>query len=257
MRLCSFIGFHIFVANSENIMERLSKYLVAFCLSIIALSANAADDVRVKTYVENGKLVYYCTMDSITVVVNPNIRGLFEPVISIINENDEEVIFRPENIKAYTYEFPYIAETPERYQLGDFFLTGGDTSELEKKSLQIYPYKKYRKISARNMWWGNLVTGMANAAVEGAVAGLINTPQAHFYTSLHVSEFDAEKRYERQAKLKRIDQGYWQANTLFPDSESYGFISVKSVKSDHLLLDIPIGDNVFQFFIFQEASLTE
>lgn len=252
MGYCSFVGFYNFVANSEKIMKRLSTYLVAICLNIIAVSAHAADGERVKTYVENGKLVYYCTIDSITVVVNPNLRGLFEPVISIINESGEEVLFNPEDIKAYTYVFPYIAEAPERYQLDDFFLNGGDTSELGKESLKIYPYKKYRKLSARNMWWGNLVTGMANAAVEGAIAGLINTPQARFYTSLHVSEFDSENRYRRQEELKRIDQGYWQANTLFPESENYGFVSIKSVKSDHLLLDIPVGNNVYQFFICPE-----
>lgn len=238
-------------------MKRLSTYLITFCLAILALSAKATDDGRVKTYVDNGKLVYYCTMDDITVVVNPNLRGLFEPVISIINESSEEVIFKPEDIRAYSYVFPYIADSPERYQLKDFFLTGGEVSELKKEPLHIYPYKKYRKRSARNMWWGNLVTGMVNAAVEGAVAGLINTPQADFYTSLNVREFDSENEYSRQVELKRIDQGYWQANTLFPSSENYGFISIKSVKSDHLLLDIPVGDNVFQFFISSQVPMPE
>ena len=108
MGYCIFIDFHNFVAKSEKIMKRLSTYLVAICLTIIAVSVRAADDGKVKTYVENGKLVYYCTMDSVTVIVNPNLRGLFEPVISIVNESGEEVLFNPENIKAYTYVFPYI-----------------------------------------------------------------------------------------------------------------------------------------------------
>lgn len=55
MGYCGFVGFYNFVANSEKIMKRLSTYLVAICLNIIAVSAHAADGERVKTYVEKWK----------------------------------------------------------------------------------------------------------------------------------------------------------------------------------------------------------
>ena len=49
--------------------------------------------------------------------------------------------------------------------------------------------------------------------------------------------------------LKRIDEGYWKANTIFDGSEHQGFIAIKPVKTTYLILDIPVDGEMFHFVV--------
>lgn len=227
--------------------------LVTLLFAVFSVSSSMAQDAKeYKTYVKNDRLVHYCNYNGITVVVDVTDYGLFEPHISIINDTGKEILFEPKKMKAYCFGIKHYGNET-RNQLTPFFKRGLTISDLEQKttlvkdSIRIYTYEKYYRSQSTAMFWGNalaaVIVGVADAAFEP------NTPEGRYWARAHFEEMAEEGNAQRRYELARIDEGYWRANTIFDMSEHTGFVGLKRRKTDHIVLEIPVGDELFTFFV--------
>ena len=187
------------------------------------------DAKEYKTYVKNNYKVFYCTHEGVSVVVDPTEGGLFEPHISIINKSGHEIMFEPKDIRAYAYAIP-----------------GNTVKSTETDSLKIYTPKQYRKKQSSASWWAMVLTEVVVAGVEQL------GPQddvTRMENALYRRDRNNEFVKAHDEALKRIDEGYWKANTIFDGSEHQGFIAIKPVKTTYLILDIPVDGEMFHFVV--------
>lgn len=225
------------------------KKIISLCLLMAygCISVMAGQDAKeYKTYVKDNHRVYYCTSQGISIVVDPSPRGLFEPHITIINDSGHDFVFEPKEIRAYAYAAPGNTYKETRYRVERFLEKGGDASLLEQDPLDIYTPEKYMRKTNSAFWWGNILTETIVAGVEA-----IGPQDAD---TRYLNEISREKRideasYDNKQELKRIEEGYWRANTIFDHSEHNGFIAVKPVKSSYLILDIPVDGETYRFVI--------
>ena len=204
------------------------------------------DAKEYKTYVKNNYKVFYCTHEGVSVVVDPTEDGLFEPHISIINNSGHEIMFEPKDIRAYAYAIPGNTAKSTRYRVGTFLDRGGDASRLETDSLKIYTPKQYRKKQSRTNWWAMVLTEVVVGSVEQL------GPQddvTRMENALYRRDRNNEFVKMQQEDKRRVDEGYWKANTIFDGSEHQGFIAVKPVKTEYLILDIPVDGEIFHFVV--------
>lgn len=219
--------------------------LAAVCL-LLTVGANATDDKEYKYFIRNDKHVCYCTSGGVTVIVDPSPAGICQPVITIINESGNEFVFEPRDIKAYTYGIPKQKDIWERRHVKMWFDCGYSTDKLERDSLEVFSYEKYRRITSRTQWWGAFISNVILSAADGAVANDNNG----LYWMIGRSERRSEQSsMQRNQILKQIDDSYWRTNTIFDGEEHHGFIVIKESLSDQLVLQIPVNGELFEFFV--------
>lgn len=102
-----------------------------------------------------------------------------------------------------------------------------------------------------------LLVGVVNGAVKvgaNALRGDDNrSPEERAADRLIEDKYD-DRLYQdmsngHQQEIKRIREQYWRANTIFDGEEHEGFIAIKPVKSQYLILDIPVNGENFHFII--------
>lgn len=230
-----------------------AKLLVTLLFAAISASTMGQDTKEYKTYVKNDRLVHYCNHNGITVVVDVTDDGIFEPHISIINDTGHEILFEPKKIKAYCWGIKNYTFDSGRNLLTHYFDRGmsisdlEDKTTLEKDSLRVYTYEKYRRKQSNAIFWGNVLA----AAIVGTVDAIAepNTPEGRYWARAHQEETVAEGEVRRRFELARINEGYWRANTIFDMTEHNGFIGLKKRKTDHIVLEIPVDGEVYTFLV--------
>ena len=95
-------------------------------------------------------------------------------------------------------------------------------------------------------WWGNILTETIVAGVEAIGPQDADT---RYFNEINREKRIDETSYNNKQELKRIEEGYWRANTIFDHSEHNGFIAVKPVKTSYLILDIPVDGETYRFVI--------
>jgi hypothetical protein len=224
----------------------MKKLISSLLLAFVSVGAMAGQDTKeYKTYVKNDHHVFYCTHHGVHVVVDPTEGGIFEPHITIINESGHDFVFEPQKIKAYAFAIPGNTYKETRYRT-ERFVSKGDTLGFEKDKLTLYSPEKYVRKRSNSMWWSDFVGELIVAGVESL------GPQDK--DSQYWNEVRREHRIEdaedaRHLEKARISEGYWRANTIFDNSEHEGFIAIKKVKTQYLILDIPVDGENFHFLI--------
>ena len=123
--------------------------------------------------------------------------------------------------------------------------------------MKIYTPEKYIKVENKANFWATLLVGVVNGAVKvgaNALRGDDNrSPEERAADRLIEDKYDdrlyQDMSNEHQQEIKRIKEQYWRANTIFDGEEHEGFIAIKPVKSQYLILDIPVNGENFHFII--------
>ena len=220
-------------------------------MAFVCIGAMAEQDTKeYKTYVKNDHHVFYCSHNGILVVVDPTIGGLFEPHITIINDSGHEFLFEPKKIKVSAYAIPGNTYKGTRYRT-ERFLSKGDTLCFEKDELQVYTPEKYTKKRVNSMWWSDFLGEVLVAGVETLAS--TGDKRTEYWNDVRRDRRNQEAEAERKAERERISEGYWKANTIFDRSEHEGFIAIKPIKSQYIILDIPVDGENFHFLIDNNA----
>lgn len=66
---------------------------------------------------------------------------------------------------------------------------------------------------------------------------------------------DRKQQEDNAAAMKRVDEGYWRSNTIFPQTSHKGFIAIKKFKADNLIIDIPINGFVCHFEVLPKKYM--
>jgi hypothetical protein len=225
-------------------------------MAMIGVSAAAQTDQKeYKTFVKNDHHVFYCTHEGVTVVVDPTQGGIFEPHITIINDSGQEFLFEPKKIVATAYGIPGNTYKKTRYRV-ERFLEKGDTLGFEKDVLKIYTPEKYIKEENKASWWASFIGNAVRTAVVVGVDALADkdrTPEERAVNRLierqESERFHQKMEDEHQQEVKRIEEHYWRANTIFNGEEHEGFIAIKPINSQYIMLDIPVNGENFHFII--------
>lgn len=220
-------------------------------MAFVCIGAMAEQDTKeYKTYVKNDHHVFYCSHNGILVVVDPTIGGLFEPHITIINDSGHEFLFEPKKIKVSAYAIPGNTYKGTRYRT-ERFLSKGDTLCFEKDELQVYTPEKYTKKRVNSIWWSDFLGEVLVAGVETLAS--TGDKRTEYWNDVRRDRRNQEAEAERVAERERISEGYWKANTIFDCSEHEGFIAIKPIKSQYIILDIPVDGENFHFLIDNNA----
>lgn len=220
-------------------------------MAFVCIGAMAEQDTKeYKTYVKNDHHVFYCSHNGILVVVDPTIGGLFEPHITIINDSGHEFLFEPKKIKVSAYAIPGNTYKGTRYRT-ERFLSKGDTLCFEKDELQVYTPEKYTKKRVNSIWWSDFLGEVLVAGVETLAS--TGDKRTEYWNDVRRDRRNQEAEAERVAERTRISEGYWKANTIFDCSEHEGFIAIKPIKSQYIILDIPVDGENFHFLIDNNA----
>lgn len=220
-------------------------------MAFVCIGAMAEQDTKeYKTYVKNDHHVFYCSHNGILVVVDPTIGGLFEPHITIINDSGHEFLFEPKKIKVSAYAIPGNTYKGTRYRT-ERFLSKGDTLCFEKDELQVYTPEKYTKKRVNSIWWSDFLGEVLVAGVETLAS--TGDKRTEYWNDVRRDRRNQEAEAERKAERERISEGYWKANTIFDCSEHEGFIAIKPIKSQYIILDIPVDGENFHFLIDNNA----
>ena len=223
----------------------MKKLISSLLLAFVCATAMAEIDAKeYGVFVKNDHHVFYCEHNGVTVVVDPTIDGIFIPHISIINESGHHFLFEPKKIKVQAYAIPGNTSKDTRYRV-DRFLERGDTLGFEKDELTILSPEKYVKKMKNSARWAYIFS----SAVSGAINCIgEDTPEKRYW-----SRVDSEKRYDAyEAAREAIDQvseEYWRANTIFDKSEHEGYIAIKTIKTNYIVLDIPVDGENYHFVI--------
>ena len=229
----------------------MKKLISSLLMAFVCIGAMAEQDTKeYKTYVKNDHHVFYCSHNGILVVVDPTIGGLFEPHITIINDSGHEFLFEPKKIKVSAYAIPGNTYKGTRYRT-ERFLSKGDTLCFEKDELQVYTPEKYTKKRVNSMWWSDFLGEVLVAGVETLAS--TGDKRTEYWNDVRRDRRNQEAEAERKAERERISEGYWKANTIFDCSEHEGFIAIKPVKTQYIILDIPVDGENFHFLIDNNA----
>ena len=229
----------------------MKKLISSLLMTFVCIGAMAEQDTKeYKTYVKNDHHVFYCSHNGILVVVDPTIGGLFEPHITIINDSGHEFLFEPKKIKVSAYAIPGNTYKGTRYRT-ERFLSKGDTLCFEKDELTMYTPEKYTKKRVNSMWWSDFLGEVLVAGVETLAS--TGDKRTEYWNDVRRDRRNQEAEAERKAERARISEGYWKANTIFNCSEHEGFIAIKPIKSQYIILDIPVDGENFHFLIDNNA----
>ena len=229
----------------------MNKLISSLLMAFVCIGAMAEEDTKeYKTYVKNDHHVFYCSHNGILVVVDPTIGGLFEPHITIINDSGHEFLFEPKKIKVSAYAIPGNTYKGTRYRT-ERFLSKGDTLCFEKDELTMYTPEKYTKKRVNSMWWSDFLGEVLVAGVETLAS--TGDKRTEYWNDVRRDRRNQEAEAERKAERARISEGYWKANTIFNCSEHEGFIAIKPIKSQYIILDIPVDGENFHFLIDNNA----
>ena len=229
----------------------MKKLISSLLMAFVCIGAMAEQDTKeYKTYVKNDHHVFYCSHNGILVVVDPTIGGLFEPHITIINDSGHEFLFEPKKIKVSAYAIPGNTYKGTRYRT-ERFLSKGDTLCFEKDELTMYTPEKYTKKRVNSMWWSDFLGEVLVAGVETLAS--TGDKRTEYWNDVRRDRRNHEAEAERKAERARISEGYWKANTIFNCSEHEGFIAIKPIKSQYIILDIPVDGENFHFLIDNNA----
>ena len=224
----------------------MRKILLCLLMAMIGSAVMAETDSKeYYTFVKNDRHVFFCSHRGITVVVDPTEGGIFEPNITVINESGHDFVFEPKKIKAYAYAIPGINSKSARYRT-ERFLAKGDTLGFDKDELVVYTPEKYSKKRTKTMWWSDFIGELVVAGVESIGT---NDKRTEYWNDVRRDRRIQDAEDARQLEKARISEGYWRANTIFNCSEHEGFIAIKSVHTQYLILDIPVDGENFHFLI--------
>ena len=224
----------------------MKKLISSLLMAFVCVGAMAEQDTKeYKTFVKNDHHVFYCTHNGIHVVVDPTEGGIFEPNITVINESGHDFVFEPKKIKAYAYAIPGINSKSARYRT-ERFLAKGDTLGFDKDELVVYTPEKYSKKRTKTMWWSDFIGELVVAGVESIGT---TDKRTEYWNDVRRDRRIQDAEDARQLEKARISEGYWRANTIFNYSEHEGFIAIKSVHTQYLILDIPVDGENFHFLI--------
>lgn len=218
--------------------------LLWWCPAVMQAARPASDSVRYGTYVRNDATVYYGVWRGIRVTVDVS-RGLAEPVISIANNDSSEFLFDPAGIVARSR---YVADAPReiRRKIGVYPFVRADLPNLPTETHEVYTYREYQRRYGRSSFWEDVLTSVITSLPYGGDATADEL----------IAYREREKQQESKvARAKYIDENYWRRNTIFPATAHVGFVSLRKMKADNLVLDIPVAGRVFHFEIIPSKIL--
>ena len=222
------------------------RMILAIAGLLLAFSMRAGDVKEYKYFIRNDVRVHYCTCDGVTVIVDPSDGGICNPAITIINESGHEFLFEPRKIKAFSYAIPKQKDKWERHHVKMWFDCGYEPSLLERDSVTVFTYEQYRRRTSRNIWWGGFISTVGTSAVDAA---LIKDDYGKYLSAIRQENQMERNSAQRSQALRQIDENYWRSNTIFNGEEHRGYIALKDVLSDQMLLQIPVNGEVFEFFV--------
>lgn len=232
----------------KKVFQKAGLCFLALFILLVPSTAHAAKpDAEVPvygSYIRNDVTIYYCKHRGVTVTVDIT-NGLDIPEISIVNEGESEFLFDPLKIVASNYMVKG-AYRDVRHKIGQFPFQKEDLERLARDTMEVYPYKKYAGRVNRTMFWGDMLGGLSTAMLYLDGEG--------FGKLIQYLE-DRRRQDENAAALKRVDEGYWRSNTIFPHSSHKGFVAIKGPKGDNLILDIPVNGIVCHFEILPEKYM--
>lgn len=235
------------MTNKRNNPKPL-LWLGILLLTFLPAAAHAApadpDSAVYGTYIRNDMPIYYCRHRGVTVTLDVT-KGLDTPEISIVNEGEDEFLFDPLQIVVSNYMVKG-AERIVRYKIGRFPFGKQDLAGLARDTLQIYPYNAYTRQVGRSSFWGDMLGGIVT---DMAYSGNDNGDRVVRYLE------DRRRRDENAAEIKRIDEGYWRSNTIFPHTSHKGFVAIKRFRGDNLVIDIPVNGFVCHFEVLPKKYM--
>lgn len=224
----------------------MRKAFFVILLALATASASAGEKVY-KTFVRNGRTVYYCQHDGLTVTFDPFANNVFEPVIGISNDRAEEILFEPTHIQVFVYTIPGVHKD-YCHKVQDFLRRNGSKELLTTDTMKVLTYKEYRKKISRSTWWANfaasVIDGTANAYMVNSANGAEN------FMAQHDLEYRSEERNQlRREALQQVDEEYWRTNTIFPATSHFGFVRIKQLPTDNMRVRIPVNGENYDFDI--------
>ena len=215
---------------------------------MLCTTMQASAEKVYKTYVKDGRTVYYCQNEGLTVTFDPYVNNCFSPYIGISYDGMEEFLFNPEDIVVYTYKVPKVRKD-QRYRSRKFVECNVDVDRLEKDTLQVLPFVQYRKKVSRNSLWGTILVN----AIDGT--GTATVMEATDDMNAYIERDKLERRYDerwdnRKDMLRLIDEEYWRANTIFPGTDHLGFVNIKHKNTDYMHVVIPVNGDTYEFDVF-------
>ncbi len=218
------------------------RLLLTLLLDLWAMTGTAqfhpTDSMVYGTYIKNDVTVYYCSHQGVIVSVDVT-GGLHVPEIAIFNESDSAFDFDPQKTKVSVYRMPTSASR-FRHQVGVFRLRRAELKDMPIDTLSIYPYDTYLRHFKRRAFWSDILDNLLVTTTYSGDEGSQDV----------IGYMEQEKNDQRHLEdMKRIDEGYWRTNTILPHTSHMGFIAIKKMRADHLILDIPVNGIVCHFEI--------
>ena len=215
---------------------------------MLSTTLQASAEKVYKSFVKDGRTIYYCQNEGLTVTFDPYGGDCFCPYIGISYDGQEEFLFNPEDIVAYTYKVPKV-RYDQRYHSRKFVECGVDVDRLEKDTLQVLPFTRYKKKVSRNSLWGLVAENIIDGAGTGLVMDSTDDMDAYIERD-NLERRNDQRLNERKDLLRQIDEDYWRANTIFPGTDHIGFINIKKKNTDYMHIVIPVNGDTYEFDVF-------
>ncbi len=207
-----------------------------------------------KVLYDDGRVIQYYFNDGVSIAVQFTEEDLYgkyyASYITIENGTDEEVVLNPDDFTVVS-------------------LRGGKARQED-----IIPYAKYMKKVKRKQGWSSFFNAFAESqaasqagysavASSGAAAAVNNrggaavvygeqasvgySGSAQYAANQHARQNVQQYDNAQYSIRNSISQGYLKINTVMPHSRVIGYVNVKKSKMDSMILNIPIGDKIYQF----------
>lgn len=160
-------------------------------------------------YKDNGKFWVGVTMNE------DDYDGYYKAKIFVLNKTDKAVLFDPENVSARL--------------LNQKIGTRGVVD-----ALKVYTSDELQKKLKKQQNW--------TMALQGLATGLSSTDELPQNTA---ANYALGKMLEDDRRLKEI--GYLKKTTLYPYKSISGYMFLGKSKGKIMLIDIPVGGDVFSF----------
>ena len=160
-------------------------------------------------YKDNGKFWVGVTMNE------DDYDGYYKAKIFVLNKTDKAVLFDPENVSARL--------------LNQKIGTRGVVD-----ALKVYTSDELQKKLKKQQNW--------TMALQGLATGLSSTDELPQNTA---ANYSLGKMLEDDRRLKEI--GYLKKTTLYPYKSISGYMFLGKSKGKIMLIDIPVGGDVFSF----------
>lgn len=158
-----------------------------------------------------------------------------------------------------------LSETPITFQ-PDSVRSNLLTKKDDILELEVYTNEEYQKKIVRQQSWAMALYGFAagiNAGTAGYTTANSTTYSSNGYTYTTITNhYDANAAYQANViatnqilTLGQMmdndravrEQGYLKTTTIYPDEAIIGYMNIKRIKGNILIVNIPIGNFIYTF----------